>query len=89
LVAGAAHGFLYPALAAIVADQAHEARRAAVVGVFSAVFLIGNSGGAFLFGYVAHHFGYGLMWSALAALLLAGAVLSLGLPDHRAMPPTR
>ncbi len=87
LLAGGAHGFLYPGLAAIVADQAHEARRAAVVGVFSAVFLIGNSGGAFLFGYVAHRFGYGPMWSALAALLLAGAVLSLGLSDQRAHPP--
>ena len=86
LVGGAAHGFLYPGLAALVADQAHEARRGTVIGVFSAVFLIGNSGGAFLFGYVAHRFGYGVMWSALAALLLAGAVLSLGLSDQRAHP---
>jgi len=87
LIAGAAHGFLYPGLAAIVADQAHEARRAAVVGVFSAVFLIGNSGGAFLFGWVAHRLGYGPMWSGLAALLLAGAIMSLGLPEHRPKPP--
>lgn len=84
LMAGGAHGFLYPGLAALVADQAHETRRGAVIGVFSAVFLVGNSGGAFLFGYVAHRFGYGVMWSTLAALLLAGAVLSVGLPDHRA-----
>jgi MFS family permease len=83
LIAGAAHGFLYPGLAALVADQAHETRRGTVVGVFSAVFLIGNSGGAFVFGYVAHRFGYGLMWSTLALLLLAGAIVSLGLPDHR------
>jgi MFS family permease len=84
LISGSAHGFLYPALAALVADQAHETRRGAVIAVFSAVFLIGNSSGAFLFGYVAHRLGYGPMWSALAALLAAGAVLSLGLPDHRA-----
>jgi MFS family permease len=89
LMAGGAHGFLYPGLAALVADQAHETRRGAVIGVFSAVFLIGNSGGAFLFGYVAHHFGYGAMWSTLAALLLAGAILSLGLPAHRAAPRAR
>lgn len=81
LVAGAAHGFLYPGLAALVADQAHEARRGTVVGVFSAVFLIGNSGGAFLFGYVAHHVGYGVMWSLLSALLAAGALVSLGLHE--------
>jgi MFS family permease len=83
LTAGGAHGFLYPGLAALVADQAHETRRGAVIGVFSAVFLIGSSGGAFLFGYVAHRFGYAVMWSTLAALLLIGAILSLGLPDHR------
>jgi len=84
LVSGGAHGFLYPGLAALVADQAHEARRGTVIGVFSAVFLIGNSSGAFAFGYVAHRFGYGVMWATLTALLLAGAVLSLGLSDHRA-----
>ena len=84
LVGGAAHGFLYPGLAALVADQAHEARRGTVIGVFSAVFLIGNSGGAFLFGGVAHRFGYAATWSTLGGLLLAGALLSLGLPDDRA-----
>jgi MFS family permease len=83
LIGGAAHGFLYPGLAALVADQAHEARRGTVIGVFSAVFLIGNSGGAFAFGGVAHRFGYGVTWSALAALLLVGALLSLGLRDDR------
>jgi MFS family permease len=82
-IGGAAHGFLYPGLAALVADQAHEARRGTVIGVFSAVFLIGNSGGAFLFGGVAHRFGYAVMWSVLTGLLLAGAVLSLGLRDDR------
>ena len=82
LVGGGAHGFLYPGLAALVADHAHEARRGTVIGMFSAVFLVGNSGGAFAFGHVAHHFGYGVTWGALAALLLVGAVLSLGLRDR-------
>jgi len=79
LMAGGAHGFLYPGLAALVADQAAEARRGAVVGVFSAVFLVGNASGAFLFGYVAHALGYGSMWALLTGILLAGAGLSLGL----------
>jgi MFS family permease len=78
-MAGGAHGFLYPGLAALVADQAAEARRGAVVGVFSGVFLVGNAGGAFVFGYVAHALGYGVMWGLVAALLLAGAGLSLRL----------
>jgi MFS family permease len=83
LIGGGAHGFLYPGLAALVADQAHEARRGTVIGVFSAVFLIGNSGGAFLFGGVAHRLGYAIMWSVLTTLLLVGALLSLGLHDER------
>jgi MFS family permease len=81
LVGGSAHGFLYPGLAALVADQAHIARRGTVIGVFSAVFLVGNSGGAFAFGWVAHRFGYAATWSTLAGLLLAGALVSLGLPS--------
>ena len=68
---------------ALVADQAPEARRGAVVGVFSAVFLVGNAGGASAFGYVAHGIGYASMWGVLTALLLAGAAISLRLADPR------
>lgn len=81
VLGGAAHGFLYPGLAAMVADQAPEARRGAVVGIFSAVFLVGNTAGAMTFGVVAHALGYGPMWSLLTALLLLGAGLSLRLSD--------
>lgn len=79
LLSGGAHGFLYPGLAALVTDHTPPARRAAVVGVFSAVFLAGQASGAFLFGYVTHALGYGLMWAALTALLLLGFFLSVGL----------
>jgi MFS family permease len=89
LMAGGAHGFLYPGLAALVADQAPEARRGAVVGVFSGVFLVGNAGGAFVFGYVTHALGYGRMWSLLTALLLGGAGLSLRLPAEGPRPLVR
>jgi MFS family permease len=85
LLAGAAHGFLFPGLAALVADQAPAARRGAAIGIFSAVFLAGNAGGAFAFGYVAHALGYGSMWSVLTAVLLAGAAVSLRLAE----PPGR
>ncbi|MGH7277900.1 MAG: MFS transporter, partial [Candidatus Rokuibacteriota bacterium] len=84
LMAGASHGFLYPGLAALVADQTPEARRGVVVGFFSAVFLAGNAGGAFVFGYVTHLVGYGSMWGFLSALLLVGLLLSLRLTDSRA-----
>lgn len=83
LLSGGAHGFLYPGLAALVTDRTPEARRGVVVGVFSAVFLVGQTSGSFLFGYITHALGYGLMWSVLALLLLTGAVLSVGLSEPR------
>jgi MFS family permease len=83
LVGGGAHGFLYPSLAALVTDRAAPLHRGTVVGVFSAVVLFGQAVGAFLFGYVVHAFDYGAMWSVLAALLLAGATLSLRLTGDR------
>ena len=79
LLSGGAHGFLYPALAALVTDLAPTDRRAAVIGVFSAMQLIGQTSGAIAFGYLAHGLGYPIMWSTLAALLTIGSVLSVGL----------
>jgi MFS family permease len=80
LLAGGAHGFLYPGLAALVTDDAPASQRGAVIGVFSAVFLAGNAAGAVVFGGVASWTGYGPMWGVLAVLLLAGGVVSLRLP---------
>jgi MFS family permease len=85
LVSGAAHGFVYPALAAMVADDAPAARRGAVVGVFSALFLSGQAGGALVFGALAHAFGYPPMWLVLTAAITAGAVVSMRL-EHPAAP---
>jgi MFS family permease len=79
LVSGAAHGFLYPGLAALVTDVAPVARRATAVGVFSAMFLLGQTSGAFVFGAVAHALGYAFLWTILALLLLVGAALAVGL----------
>jgi MFS family permease len=82
ILAGGAHGFLYPGLAALVTDRTPESRRGAVVGTFSAVMLIGQSAGAFAFGYIAHAAGYFVMWASLTALLLVGLLLSLRLPGR-------
>jgi MFS family permease len=79
LLSGGAHGFLYPGLAALVTDLAPPTRRATSVGVFSAMFLVGQAGGAFVFGGVAHGLGYASMWTILAFSLLIGAALSMGL----------
>lgn len=80
LISGGAHGFLYPGLAALVTDLTPVARRATAVGVFSSMFLLGQTVGAVLFGAVAHALGYASMWSVLTVMLLIGSLLSMGLP---------
>jgi MFS family permease len=87
ILSGGAHGYLYPGLAALVTDRAPPIRRAAVVGVFSAMFLVGQTGGAFLFGWIAQTEGYGIMWALLTAFMLFGALLSLRLPGAPTAPP--
>ena len=82
-LAGGAHGFLYPGLAALVTDATTARRRGAVVGLFSAAVLSGNALGAFVFGYLAARLGYGLMWTALSVILLMGFALSVKLEEAR------
>src|SRR6266571_2841565 len=78
-MAGGAHGFLYPALSALLMDVTPERRRGSAVGTFSSVVLVGNALGSMAFGYVAQGLGYGVMWSALALLLLTGFLASIRL----------
>lgn len=86
-LAGGAHGFLYPALSALLMDVTPEARRASAIGTFSSVFLVGNALGAMLMGVIAHAFGYRVMWVAVWAILLAGFAVSRGLRDSPGRPP--
>ena len=79
LLSGAAHGFLYPGLAALITDQAPAGRHGVVVGIFSSVFLTGQTAGALVFGVVTHVVGYAFMWTLLTSLLFAGFTLSLKL----------
>ncbi len=81
LMLGGGHGFLYPGLAALVTDRTPETRRGVVVGIFSAVFLAGQTTGAFVFGYVTHAVGYAFMWMLLTSLLFFGASLALKLDE--------
>jgi MFS family permease len=87
-LAGAAHGFLYPAMSALLMDVTPERRRGSAVGIFSSVILVGNSFGAIAFGYVAHGLGYAVMWSALTVLLIVGSFLSVRLRVGYARPVT-
>ena len=79
ILCGGAHGFLYPALAALVADEAPRARRGAVIGIFSAIFLCGQAAGAFAFGGLAHALGYVVAWTVLTGLVLVGSLVSVDL----------
>lgn len=79
LLSGGAHGFLYPGLAALITDTAPDDRRASIVGVFSAVMLLGQTSGAVIFGFVTHGLGYGFMWWILTMLLIIGAAFSMKL----------
>jgi MFS family permease len=72
LLGGAAHGFLYPALSALVMDLTPEGQRGRVIGVFSAFILAGQALGALVFGPVAHAVGYPAMFGVLAVLLGGG-----------------
>ena len=79
LLAGAAHGLLYPALTALVVDVTPPERRGRVVGVFMAFILLGQAGGAAGFGYLAHAVGYGPMFGILSTLLAGACVLAFRL----------
>jgi MFS family permease len=89
ILAGGAHGFLYPALSALLMDLTPEARRARAIGTFSSVFLVGNAIGAMLMGLIAHALGYRAMWGVVSAILLAGFLLSRGLRDAPGGPDPR
>jgi MFS family permease len=79
LLAGAAHGLLYPALTALVVDLTPPDRRGRVVGVFMAFILVGQAGGAAGFGLLAHAVGYGAMFAILGVALAGASALAFRL----------
>ena len=79
LLAGAAHGLLYPALTALVVDVTPPERRGRMVGVFMAFILLGQAGGAAGFGHLAHLVGYGAMFAILSVVLGGACALAFRL----------
>jgi MFS family permease len=79
LLAGTAHGFLYPALTALVMDLTPGDRRGRILGVFSAAILTGQATGAIGFGALAHLTGYGGMFLLLTGLLAGACALAFRL----------
>jgi MFS family permease len=76
LLAGAAHGLVYPALTALVVDMTPPERRGRVVGIFMAFILLGQAGGAAGFGYLVNAVGYGAMFAILTIPLAGASVLA-------------
>jgi len=70
--AGAGHGLLFPALAALVLDRVGEGSCAMAMAMFTAAFDMGLVTGAAAFGFVAERFGYETMFVTAAAVVGAG-----------------
>jgi len=68
----------------LLMDVTPERRRGGAVGIFSGVMLVGQTLGSMIFGYVAHAFGYAVMWGVVTFLLSAGFLLSQRLRERRA-----
>jgi MFS family permease len=81
LVAGIAHGFLYPALSALVVDLTPPERRGRVIGVFSAFILAGQAAGAIGGGTLAHAVGYPATFAVLAVCLTGACGLAFKLKN--------
>jgi len=74
LLIGGAHGFLYPALSALVVDLGGDGGRGRVLGVFSAAVLCGSAFGSLTFGVVAHFLGFPAIFLLAAGIILLGFV---------------
>lgn len=77
VVIGLSHGFLYPALTALMIDRAGAGARGKVLGAFTATSLLGGAVGAFAFGIVAGAYGYPIIFFLMAGTVLAGTVVFL------------
>jgi len=69
---GLGHGLFYPAIYALVIDLSPEADRGKAVSICSVAFTLGGMLGVFIYGVVAEHWGFRLMFD------LAGAVCAIG-----------
>jgi MFS family permease len=73
---GVAHGFIYPALNALLLDDTDAARRGLLMVAYNGAFQLGFAVSALGFGRVAERFGYPAVF-VLCSLLNASGVLAL------------
>jgi predicted MFS family arabinose efflux permease len=83
---GLAHGFIYPALNAMLLDDTDAGRRGLVMVVYNGSFQLGFAVSALSFGWVAERFGYPAVFVTCAALSATG-VLVLAALARSTHPP--
>ena len=86
-VAGVGYGLVYPLLNALAYERLEAHERGRGVSLVAACIDLGNAGGAALAGAVAHRYGEGDMFLAMAVLVALTAVLSR-LSDRPERPAT-
>jgi predicted MFS family arabinose efflux permease len=70
LAFGAGHGFLYPALNALVVDASRVEDRGKAMALYNAAFNLGITCGAIVFGRVAEAYGYATMFLTAGSSIL-------------------
>jgi len=75
LLYGLGFGLVHPSLMALLVDSVSEEGRGAAMGTFSASFDLGIGMGSIILGFVLQYFGFQVMYSISALIVLAGAVL--------------
>ena len=76
LAFGTAHGFFYPALNALAVELTHAGERGRAMALINGAFHLGNTSSVVTFGWVAHVYGYELVF-VLAAFVAACGTLVL------------
>ncbi|HEX7575912.1 MAG TPA: MFS transporter [Candidatus Methanoperedens sp.] len=75
LLYGLGFGLVHPSLMALLVDSVSEEGLGAAMGTFTASFDLGIGMGSILLGFVLQYFGFQVMYSISALIVLAGAVL--------------
>ncbi len=74
LIGGIGHGYLYPALSALVIARTPRASTGRSSSIYSSLYDLGAMAGPYLLGVVAVTFGYGPMFIVAGSMALAGAI---------------
>ncbi len=86
---GVSHGFLYPAIYALVMDLVREDERGKAFSACSMAFTGGGMGGSFAYGVVADLWGYRSMYVAAGLVAMVGFVLFALMARESPLAPGR